>query len=241
LIPAARHLLAARDQAPTMARVHYRLAELAAIAVALGDEQLHLQRAQLLAPGDATLWFWSGALELNSGRVDQACACWQRSLQLSPQLLDDVLLASRDRLTLRQLLDQTLPPRADMLLRVATTFFGQEDRANARQVVLTRARDAVDQTPLAPAEKEYTRGTILQLQGHPQEAASAYAQAISLNGSNLQWRFQYARLLLELQEYDPALEQVKYLIRARPDFPPYQRLQQEFNQQRWRAGMHEAR
>jgi tetratricopeptide (TPR) repeat protein len=128
-----------------------------------------------------------------------------------------------------------------MLLRVATTFFGEQDQADARQLVLARAQDALQQTPLAPADNEYTRGAILQLQGHPQAAAAAYARAISLEGSNLEWRFQYARLLMELHEYDPALEQVKYLIRARPDFPPYQRLQQEFNQQRWRAGMPEAR
>ena len=236
LLPAVRHFLAARQYAPTISRVHYRLAELTPVAPSLGDERLHLQRAQLLSPGDATLWYWSGLLHLDSGRVEEACRCWRHSLLLSRLYLADIMSASQGRLTIRQLLELTLPRQADLLLQVATEFFAGDDRAKFRQIFLERAEESLDSTPLPAAELAYTRAAILNLQGRLQDAVPFYADAISRQSNNLPWRYEYARLLIDLQRYDEAYEHVKYLVSARPEFGPYLRLQREFESKRWRAG-----
>ncbi len=210
LAPAVRHFLAARQYAPTISRVHYRLAELSPVFPTTGDEQRDLQRAQLLAPGDATLWYWSGVLDLNSGRVGQACDCWHRSLLLSRTHLHDIMRTSRGRLTVRQLLEQTLPREADLLLQVARKFFAGEDLAKIRQIILQRAQDSLDHTTLPTAELEYTRAAILNLQGRGEEAMPVYADAIVRQSNNLVWRYEFARLLIDLKHYDEAFEQVNY-------------------------------
>jgi tetratricopeptide (TPR) repeat protein len=236
LVPAMRHFLAARQYAPTISQVHYRLAELTAISPSLGDQRRHLQRAQLLSPGDATLWYRSGVLELNSGRVDEACENWRRSLVLSRLHLNDVMTASQGQLTVRQLLDQTLPNEADLLLQVARTYFAGQQRAPLQKVVLERAAAALEETRLPPADAEYTEAAILHLQGRTAEALPLYARAIALKSSDLNWRFEYARALIALERFDEAQEHVTYLIHAQPDSGPYRQLHTEFNAKRWRAG-----
>jgi tetratricopeptide (TPR) repeat protein len=236
LVPAMRHFVTARLHAPTISRVHYRLAELSAISPSLGDEQRHLQRAQLLSPGDATLWYWSGVLHLNSGRVEETCQNWRRSLLLSRLHLDDVMTTSQGALTVRQLLDQTLPNQADLLLDVARKYFAGDERAQLRHVFLARAGAALDETPLPRAENEYTRAAILNLQGRQDEAVPLYEHAISLDSNNRTWRFEYARLLIDLERFDDALQHVNFLIQAEPRSGPYRQLQKEFHAKRWRAG-----
>jgi O-antigen ligase/tetratricopeptide (TPR) repeat protein len=237
LLPAVRHLVAARFNAPTISRVHYRLAELSAVAPGLGDEQAHLQRAQQLSPGDATLWFWSGLLHLNSGRVTDACANWRRSLELSRLDLDGIMVASQGRLTIRQLLEQTLPHEADLLLIVARQYFATEERAPYRHVFLERAATALQETELPRADAEYTQAAILNLQGRREEAARLYARAISLNSQNLNWRLEFAQMLIEMERFDEAHEHVNYLVTAQPNSAVYRKLQRDFNAKRWRVGV----
>ena len=236
LLRAARHFLAARQYAPTISRVHYRLAELTPAFPDLGDEEVLLRHAQTLSPGDATLWYWSGVLNLNSARVNEACECWRHSLLLSRLHLDEILSMSQGKLTMRQLLDQTLPNQADLLLRVAVTFFAGDDRAKFRQIVLQRAEESLEDSSLPAPEFEYTHAAILRLQGRPEDAAPLFANAILRRSNNLPWRYEYARLLIDLGRYDEAYEQVNYLIGAEPKSGQYQRLQRDFEAKRWRAG-----
>ena len=206
------------------------------IALALGPEEADLHRAQALSPGDATLWFWSGILNLNSGRVDEACRDWNRSLTLWQGHLDEIMLASRGRLTVRQLLEQTLPAEPDLLFHVASRHFGEETLAKYREIFLARAADALDDSTLPPAELAYTHGAILRLQGKTSEAVPYYTEAVTLQSKNLAWRFELARLLMDLEEYDLVQEHVVYLVHARPKFNAYQRLKDEFESKRWRVG-----
>jgi tetratricopeptide (TPR) repeat protein len=237
LVPAVRHFLAARQYAPTIARVHYRLAELSSVAPELGDEQAHLQRAQLLSPGDATIWYRSGLLELDAGRLDEACRCWRQSLLLTRRHLAEIVAAAQGRLTIRQLLDLVLPRQADLLLQVAREFFGTEDREAMRQIVLRRANQELQDTHLPPAQMAYTQAAILNLMGRKQEAIEFYSEAISRQSNNLDWRYEFARLLMELERFDQAHEHVEYLHNARPKSETYQRLLSEFNARRWRVGI----
>ncbi len=233
---AVRHLRAARQAAPTLPRVHFLLAELSAVDPQLGDEQTHLHRAQLLSPGDATLWYLSGILDLNSGRVEQACEDWHRSLLLSQLHLDDIMRAAQGRLTVRQLLEQTLPAQADVLLQVAQRHFGGEERARYRQIFLARAEECLPQTELPTADLAYTHGAILRLLGRGDEAVGFYADAISRRSNNLAWRYEFARLLVDVGEYEKAREQAVHLIRAAPENGGYQRLLELANKKLVRQG-----
>ena len=123
LVPAARALQTARQSAPTIPQVHLLLAELSPLLPTDGDETVHLRRAALLAPGDATLLYWVGLIDLQSGRRESACQHWRQSLTLAPLHLADVMSSARGRLTNGQLLRDVIPVRSDLLLRVAQQYF----------------------------------------------------------------------------------------------------------------------
>lgn len=227
LRPASRHLIMARQFAPTMPQTHYLLAELSEVIPELDDERIHLARAQLLSPGNATIWYWSGMLHLSAGRADDACAAFLRSLEQSPLHLDEIMVAAQGKLTVRQLLDQTLPPQADMLLHVARKFFAGEERTRFRMAFLQRAEEALDRTELPPAELAYTNATILNLSGRGSEAMPFYENAILRRSNEYRWRYEYAQMLYELEEYDKAREHTQYLLQQFPENTVYQRLNRQ--------------
>ena len=236
LVPAARHLQMAIQSAPTIARLHLRLAELLPVIDPEADETVLLQRARVLSPGDATLLYWIGLLDLQAGRVDSACDTWRQSLLLSPIHLPDVMAGARGRLTIRQLLNDTLPARSDVLLRVAREFFAKDNQAKYQAEFLERAEEALDQTDLPADEFAFVAATIYRLQDRPREALDQYADAVSRNGTQLAWRYEYARLLLEEQEYEEAHRQATFLVRADENRAAYQRLLRDVNEQRLRVG-----
>ena len=94
LLPAARHLLLARQSAPTLAQLHLWLAPLWPVVAPTADETIHLERAAA-GPGDATLLYWIGLLDLQSGRFAAACQAWKQSLTLSMLHLPDVMASAR--------------------------------------------------------------------------------------------------------------------------------------------------
>ncbi len=236
LVPAARHLQLAVQSAPTIARLHLRLAELLPVIDPEADETVLLRRARLLAPGDATLLYWIGLLDLQAGRVDSACDTWKQSLLLSPIHLPDVMAGARGRLTIRQLLNDTLPARSDLLLRVARQFFDGEDKAKLRAEFLKRAEEALDPNDLPTDEFAFVAATIYRLLDRPREALEQYADAVSRNSTNLNWRYEYARLLLDQQEFEEAHRQATFLVRADANKTAYKRLLEDVNKQRLRAG-----
>ncbi len=236
LVPAARALQTARQSAPTIPQVHLLLAELSPLLPTDGDETVHLRRAALLAPGDATLLYWVGLIDLQSGRRESACQHWRQSLTLAPLHLADVMSSARGRLTNGQLLRDVIPARSDLLLRVAQQYFTDEDSVGVRTAFLERAAETLGQSELPADEGAYVAATIYRMLGRPQEALDQYSDAISRNQQKLAWRYEYAQLLFEQQRYDAAYEQATFLIRAQPDRVAYQRLLKEVNARRLRQG-----
>jgi tetratricopeptide (TPR) repeat protein len=214
LLPALRHMMLARQFCPTIPHVHYALAELSILPGAEPEEVIHLDRAKSLSPADATLLFWSGVLELNSGRVDQACADWNRSLSLSRLHLDEILSSARGVLTVTQLLDQVIPPRSDLLLEVAQKY------SSVRARFLGRAAQALPQTELPPDQHAIVAATIYTLLGKPREARVHYAKAVSLRPQDLDLQFKLASLLFDMGELEAAREHAQniYMLRPLPEY-----------------------
>ena len=236
LSQALAHVMIARNVACTIPQLHYMLAELAAANDPRSDDQIHLDRARTLAPGDATLWYWTGLLDLNNDRKDAACRSWNHSLTLSDDHLNDIIGSARGKLTLRDLIDKVLPQQSDILLAVIERNFLGEDKTKVRDVFLQRAEEVLEKTDLPPAEMAYVTGSIYRLQGRPSEAAGLLEEAISRDSSQLKWRYEYARLLLDLGDFDGALDQVLILQDEQPKVGRYRRLRDEINKKQHRVG-----
>jgi hypothetical protein len=157
-------------------------------------------------------------------------------LTLSPRHLHDVVGSAQGRLTIRQLLEDVLPRRSDMLLTVAQRYFAGDAKAKYRKVFIKRAEEALDETDLPTADLAYLTARIYQLQDRPDKAMPHYEEAIRHNSTQLGWRRQYAALLLEQGRLDAAHQQAQYLVRANPQSAGYRRLLTIINSQRLRAG-----
>ncbi|MBN02217.1 MAG: hypothetical protein CMJ77_24200 [Planctomycetaceae bacterium] len=236
LARAELHAIAARIAAPTIPQVHYLLAELSAIKSPQADNQIHLERARTLAPGDASQWYWTGLLDLHQGRVEQACRSWRRSLELSSEHLDDIVIYARQQLSVEQLIDQILPPRSELLLTVARRNFNAPEELKTYKLLLARADEILSGSELPADKLAYVTGTLHRLQGRPGQAVIFLEKAVSQNRSRGDWRFELAVLLTELQRYEEALQHLLLLQRERPEKNRYQRLYERINRERHRAG-----
>ena len=236
LARAELHAIAARIAAPTIPQVHYLLAELSAIKSPQTDNQIHLERARTLAPGDASQWYWTGLLDLHQGRVEQACRSWRRSLELSSEHLDDIVIYARQQLSVEQLIDQILPPRSELLLTVARRNFNAPEELKTYKLLLARADEILSGSELPADKLAYVTGTLHRLQGRPGQAVIFLEKAVSQNRSRGDWRFELAVLLTDLQRYEEALQHLLLLQRERPEKNRYQRLYERINRERHRAG-----
>ncbi|MCA9150110.1 MAG: O-antigen ligase family protein [Planctomycetales bacterium] len=224
LVPAGRHLLLAREIAPTIPQVHYLLAELSAVLPELGSDQIHLERTHVLAPGDAELWYWSGVLDLGAGRTEQACSDWNTSLLLSPSYANNIVESVRGKLTLRQLFADVLPKQADLLLFVIQRNFAQPEMEAVRKRLLQFAEDALPSTKLPDAEYAYVAARIFNMQEKFDSAIPHYEKAIAAKPTSLGWRYEYAQMLLKAKKYEAAIEQATYLARVAPENKSYENL-----------------
>ncbi len=103
------HLELARRACPLYPGVHMKLAELSLLAGGPHEDEIHLRRAERLAPSDPDLLFRCGLLHLQSGRDESAWDCWRRSLALTDRHVDDVLRLAAGRLSPAEIGEKVLP------------------------------------------------------------------------------------------------------------------------------------
>ncbi len=139
------------------------------------------------------------------------------------------------RLTVRQLLDEVLPPRSDLLLDLAQQYFQGDDKATSRSECLARAEQALGQSSLPQDQLFYVAATIHRLQNKPEQALADYRDAVGMNSRQPAWRYEFARLLLEQRQFDEAYLHARFLVRAQPHVAAYQQLLTDVNAQRLRG------
>ena len=119
LRPALQHLLLARQSCPILAKIHLRLARLCVVAASPTCDAAHARRARRLAPSDPYTFVETGLLDLQAGRIEEACRSWQHALTLSSEDLGDVLAYAWPALDLETIVGQVLPSSPPLLLRLA--------------------------------------------------------------------------------------------------------------------------
>ena len=231
LSPAWYHTRCARDACPWYPHTHYILAELSSVVGDERDDALHLSRARSLAPGDATLLYSCGILELSSGRIDQACDSWRQSLLLSTLHEADIIQRARAELELAVVIQSVLPQSPAAMLRIATQYWGGEPAA--QDLIAEAMLRLLDRTATDP-ESRYLRGTALSIMGRVDEALVELQSAIAGRPTEFEWRFEYARLLHQQGELDEALGQARQCALAKPESRKYRALLVEITSARLR-------
>jgi O-antigen ligase/tetratricopeptide (TPR) repeat protein len=216
LRPALRDYLRVRAANPLLSRPYVRLAGAREHLRHPDAAANYLDRACRLEPTDAGLWHLAGLQHLADGEHDRAWVCWRHSLECSPAHLAAIVPAAYERLGAAGLADRVLPPDPNLLVGAAR-IPPLADRAAERQVVLGRALELLGDAPTGPPERLHLRAWLLREVGRPADAVPAYERAVERAPDRADWRFELADLLFERGDTAGATEQVRRVLRDRPD------------------------
>ena len=234
LLPALRHAMLARQACPMLPRVHLQIAQLCVLVETPAEDEVHVQRVERLAPGNPGLLFMCGLLHLNAERREQAYACWQASLRLSPRYQAQIMTAAEGRVLPEAIVEHVLPPVPQQLVQMADKYFSLPQQRPLFERVLQRALAALPETPADLADVYALRGRIYDKLARPAEAIGQYEQAVQRASSDLGSRYQLARLLLAEGDTERAREHARWCARMQPDARNYRELLIKIHQTRLR-------
>lgn len=198
---AYRHLEAAERACPLIAWVDVNLAELGLVVRDGADaalEQERIDMAEKLAPGRADFWLRTGRLHFLAKRDAAAVRSWSRALELEPRRSSDIVQIAQTRLPMATIVDEVLPPRAQVLIDLALDQFGKPDQREARDRLLARAAALIDDdTTLDEPLRHWYKSRLLLAQGRTDAGIEALEQAVRLLPDQGYWRY---TLALELEQ-----------------------------------------
>lgn len=233
---AVLHLHQARRACPLLPDVFLKLAELAWVAADSEAETSagYVARAVQLAPSDPDLQFRCGILLSQTGRMEDAFACWRRSLSLTPRYLDHVLqLVEREP---AGVVARAVFPEDPLLLIEAASRSTAQGDLDLRQALTARAVTAIDHAPLPEGDRAYWRGKAFLLEGRTVEALEELTRAVRLRMDQTRWRYELSRLLLETGRVEEAHEHARIAARNEPGNAEYRRLLEQTSAVRVRQG-----
>jgi tetratricopeptide (TPR) repeat protein len=222
---------AALAACPLLADGHLRVAQLEPFVVQEPTSQSHLAHARQLAGGRAQLWAEIGFAELQIGDTHQATSDLRKSLQLS----------GRDPAPLIRALSQSLPPlqavsvapdRPELLAQLAQEQFTSQAEQPLRMALLERAAELLKQSDGKTAEAAYARGILHLDSKNTQNAAKELQSAVDAQPDRIAWRYELAKVLLDMNDYERALEQASACFHANPSVKEYDDLRRAIIRQK---------
>lgn len=232
LTPALEHLMLARRACPLLSDVHATIGELCGVLIDPAGDEVHIERAQRLAPSDPDLLFRCGLLELQAGRTRSACDSWRKSLAAGDRHLNDILLLAGQQPSPVEMVDSVLPDSPLLLVRVARERYGAEEDIEIRRKLADRVERLIGEIGLPEEERHHLRSSASSLKGLYPEAIASLSRAVELRPEQADWRYELAVLLKDQGRIDEAHEQAKLCARMDPNNGKYRTLLKEINHTR---------
>jgi len=210
LVPALRCFLRARDSCPLLSEPQRFIAENRDKLARAEPLIAYLERARLLVPYDAGLWYGCGQ-ELLDSQPDQAWKNWRRSLELSDVYRALILQQVAARLGPREILDRVLP--SDPRTLVAAALLLYPEPTAKRQLFLDRALALLEQqpAPLTPGDL-HVKASIQSALDRAEEALLNYRAALTREPHQVSWRFEFAQLLCQQKRLQEARRELLIVI-----------------------------
>lgn len=217
LLPAARHSLLARQFCPLLPRIEIHLAELCFLMRSGDSDAVYLDRARLLAPSDAAIWFGAGLLDWHARRPEAACRSWRHSLELSDSYLVPILDLCGTNLSSARISAELLPDRPAILLAAAKHLYPGDDAVAERRPFLEKASGllASESAPLS-GEELWVKASLSRQLGDREAALDAYRAALAHQPRQVEWRYEYAACLFDQEQLQQALSQVEIVLDLSP-------------------------
>jgi len=227
LPPAIRHLRRARALCPLLPEIHLLLAQLTVLAAEDVDNRADLQRVRLTAPAQPAILTRCGLLELQAGRLAQACECWRTSLELAPGQLPEILQVARPGIDLASHIGELIPASPELILDIVGPQFSAEADGPIRQALLAKAESLVSSCAEDDAQASWLRGRIALLRNDPRGAVAYFTPALAMRPDETAWRHELAIALKQSGRYPEAQEQARVCTRMEPGNERYDTLLRE--------------
>jgi O-antigen ligase/tetratricopeptide (TPR) repeat protein len=216
LHPALWDYLVLRSLNPLYELSHARLAAHRDALSGADSAERYLERATRLRPTDATLWYNRGVNRLRHGEYEHAWQDWRRSLTCSRAHLTEIAQATLARGGPTTLVECVLPPNPQLMLEVAQAD-SILDSPEARRTFAERALARLPESARVVGDDSYIRAHFLGLAGRKPEAIAALDAVLLRRPDMVDWRLEFAQLLVEAKEWKAAEVELKRILRDRPE------------------------
>jgi tetratricopeptide (TPR) repeat protein len=220
LFPGLEHVRVARNACPILSPPHFLLAQNVSHLRRCDTADVYRERGKLLTRWDVDPFFQAGLEELLEKHPDKAWESWRHCLELNDRYLESIVDEGASTLTPVEMVERLIPDKPDRLLAAARFLYPETAAVEERRPFLEKAAALLEgpQPPIS-AEDFHTQAVVYQLLGRPTEALRAYREALKLRYMETTWRLEYAQLLVLQGEFEHARQEVRIVIRDKPEDP----------------------
>ena len=126
MVPAMRHLLAARAACPLLPGIHLLLSELAPIIGTNADAGIDLRRVAICGVRNSQLLGEAGLVAMVDSHPDLAATLWRQAGTVNPKQLPALLRLAASQPVMRDHLRDMLPQDSVLLVRVGARVFHKQ-------------------------------------------------------------------------------------------------------------------
>ena len=190
-----------------------------------GEESI--RKGYRLAPCDPVACFVTGLLDVEGRRIDAAFEKFERAIQLDEELFQSVADVYIHDLNRPDLAIDMAGDNISRLSYVANALADMEEhkevfeKAQGRAIELLKAKCAGSD---APADAFASLARICRKGNDIESAIENYRRALTLDYSQVYWRYMLAQLLVAEDKVPEAIHEARICLRLRPQFAPAEKL-----------------
>ena len=222
LQPAWQSLHTATKLCPYIPSAHINIALLSPLFDQ--DELPALRTAEQLAYSSLESNYDLGRVHLQARRYDDMLRVWQRSLALGRDREASIFQLARSVVGPAAIATQLMPNDPGYHMDVALRLSNRTSDRQLRARLAERALELIpDSKSLEPEQYQLRCAAHLLLSDYV-AAQSAMHSAVTARPNNLEWRYQFAALLVRNGEFNMAKEHITWCLRLQPDTARFQQL-----------------
>ena len=203
----------AYELCPLLIEPQMKMAQLSGFAgQELKQEFEHINNALKLSFTDTQVLYKCGFLALNSGDQELAVSLWAKCLR-NPHLKvheRGIITLSIEELPMKQLYERVLPQNPHDLIRIATRYFSEPRLTLPKKLLLAHTTRVIQKSSeLSDLEQNVL---LAQVAYHDREFLTSidhFKLALRKEPKKAPWRLTYALALIEVNEFDEAMRQLK--------------------------------
>jgi len=223
----------ARAICPTYGPTYSTVGQIEAFILHDDSGAARIRKGFRLAPCSPTACFVAGYLDLMEGKDEDCIENFDRAMQLDGSLFRRIADVYANHLSRPHLAITAAGDNIGRLGYVATILddMQYEDLADEVREKMKGLLEARCVEPDVPASALISLGNIYRKQQDNEAAIKCYRHALTLNYSQVHWRFELARMLADARRIQEAMQEARTCLQLRPQFKAAEKLIEDLSVQ----------